>query len=208
VSSRARHPRLHEEWRTSLRITNDTGYDTRAIRKIVVRALKAVCLPVRGAVRIAYSAGSFGDFGDARYRHHGEAVMGSTHRREDGSFVTYQGLTMVLTLPRKPEEADVGYFARVALHEALHWKGVDHKDMTENQLHCAGPLPEWAEGISLTHAVRCSPSPDALRAKRLAHAQKMLRNAERKAKLAQTIVKRWKRRTSALERAARKKAGP
>lgn len=198
---RAAHPKLHKGWRETLRIINDTEYDTRTIRKLVAAALRAIVLPVRGAVRIAYSSESGGD---ARHRHHGSAAMGRTTRREDGSFATLQGLTMALTLPRKPEELDVGLFARVILHEALHWKGVEHREMTENQLWCTGPTPAWAADVSLPHAVRARPNPVDLRAKRLKHAETMLERAEAKERRWNNIASKWKRKASALRRALEK----
>lgn len=195
------HPELHRTWRTSLSIVNETSYDTRAIRTLVIAALREVCLPVRGAVRITYSKAR----GKTPAHHHrGSAAMGRTIRLQDGSFHTNQGLTMVLTLPRDPSMLDVAHFALVIRHEALHWKGVDHKDMTENQLWCRGPTPSWAEGVTIANVVRSKPNPIDQRAKRLAHARTMLTKSERKAKLADTLVKRWKRRVAALERAMTK----
>lgn len=193
------HPTLHKTWRTSLSVKNETSYDTIAIRKLVIAALREVCLPVRGTVRITYSSAA--EEQDPRHHHRGSAAMGRTTRNEDGSFRTLQGLTMVLTLPRNPEKLDVTHFALVIRHEALHWKGVDHKDMTENQLWCKGPTPAWAENVAVPFKVRAKPNPRDERAKRLERARAMLKKSERKAKLAETLVKRWKRRVAALERA-------
>lgn len=203
-----KHPKLGKDWRTALHITNETRYDTRAIRSLVIAALKQVVLPRRGAVRIVYSRAT--SLEPARRHHAGEAAIGTQVKRLDGraGYETFQGLTMVLTLPRNPALLDVGHFALVIVHEALHWKGVDHKDMNENQLWCRGPAPTWAEGVTIAHREKRMTDPLAAIAKRRLHAQAMLERSERKAKLAATLVKRWRRRLGAIERAAAKRSAP
>lgn len=200
--SHAEHPDLHRKWRTSLKVTNETGYDTRALRRIIVGAIRAVCLPVRGAVRVTYHRP--GEYKNAAW-HGGSAAYGRVERKEDGGFITYQGLTMVLTLPRDPALFDLANFARTAHHEALHWKGVDHTEMTDAQLRCSGPVPDWAVGVVVEFRAPKKPDVEELSVRKVRHAQEMLAKARTRAKRASTIEKKWKRKVDGLLRAAAKR---
>ena len=181
---RAELPAVTRRHLRGLQVLNETGYDTRAIRRLIVRALRAQGMRVVGAVRVVYTGGR---------GHHGCATVGRS--------ASMPGLNMSLSLPRDPAQLDVGKFARVIRHEVMHWRGVRHADMTDDQNYCRGACPEWAEGVVIAHRERAVPIDDERREKRLAHARAMLARAERKAKLAATIVKRWKRRVAAAERA-------
>ena len=192
----AQHPKLHKHWRDSLHVVNETGYDTRALRRVIVRAILAVCLPVRGTVRVTYD--------QKRTRsnwHGGSAAMGRVIKEAEG-YRTLQGLTMVLTLPRDPKLFDLANFARTAHHEVLHWKGVDHSEMTDDQRYCRGPVPSWAEGIVVGFEEPTKPDPSEAGAKRLQHAQEMLAKARTRAKRAATIEKKWKHKVDGMIRAA------
>ena len=196
--TQARHPKLHKRWRDSLRVVNETGYDTRALRRAIVGAIRAVCLPVRGTVRVTYDRSR-----DAKPVgwHGGSAAFGHVVKEAEG-YRTLQGLTMVLTLPRDPKLFDLANFARTAHHEALHWKGVDHSEMTDDQRYCRGPVPSWAEGIVVGFEEPTKPDPSEAGAKRLQHAQEMLAKARTRAKRAATIEKKWKRKVDGMIRAA------
>lgn len=190
--NRAALPKVTRHHLQHLQVLNETGYDTRAIRRLIIRALRAQGMRVRGAVRVVYTGG-----GDA---HHGCAALGDN--------IHWCGLNMSLSVPRDPSQLDVGQFARVIRHECMHWRGVRHGDMTEDQLYCRGATPQWAEGVSIAHRDKPVPSKASQREDKLAHARVMLAIAERKARLAATIVKRWKRRVAAAERALARAAEP
>jgi hypothetical protein len=189
---RAKLPEVTHKHLSGLQIVNDTGYDTRAIRSLMIRALRAQGMRVRGAVRIAYSSQELG--------HHGCAALG------DSVHVT--GLNMALSVPRDPAKFSVREFALVMRHEAMHWRGVLHGDMSDDQRYCRGELPEWAEGIVVAHRTEAPPSADEIRVKKVAHAQTMLKRAETRLRRAETFVKKWKRRVAAAERAAKRAFQP
>lgn len=202
------HPTTLTRHLRSLEVRNETRYDTRAIRKLVVACLRSLRLDVCGVVRVAYGVGEahLGEayLGDHIYdRRHLEDVPDKLPRLR-----TRQGQSMVLTLPRDPAQFSRDLFARVVLHEALHWKGVEHKDMTESQLRCTGPAPAWAEGVEVIHR---DPKPEKSRAEvfaeRLEHATKMIERAEARERyyaglLLRTanVKKKWERRKRLAER--------
>ena len=113
-------PKVRREHLNSLRIENETRYDTRAIRTYAIRCLRALNLQVRGVIRVAYTN---------KRRVAGAAAIG-------GERVFQSGLNMVMLMPRDPGKLDVASFARVLHHEALHWRGVRHEDMTDDQRYC------------------------------------------------------------------------
>jgi len=117
------------------------------------------------------------------------------------------GHRMMLRVPAPSEWDDESMrdFVATIIHECMHLIGVRHRDMTEAQRLCTGPLPEWAAGLAL----RTQPAPSAadiadrraaLRADRVEHARSMLKRATTRVKRAETILKRWRRRVAALER--------
>ena len=201
---RAELPDVSSKHLRVLELRNETAYDTRAIRKLVVRCLRALMLKVRGCVRVTYSSVN---------EHHGVAAIGRQIKRvvdssfygkvslEASGYVTRSGLNMALTVPRDPRLFSRDQFARLILHEALHWKGVRHEDMTDHQRYCSGPAPAWCLDVEVAFQPKPPVDPNAAREKKLAHAKAMLGRSERRLKLATTIVKRWKRRVSAAERA-------
>jgi len=182
--SRVALPSVTHRHLRHLEIQNETGYRTRAIRTLVVRALRFYGMAVRGVVRIAYSPVG---------GHRGCAALGNSAARA--------GLNMALTLPRDPGEADSEQFARVIRHEVLHWREAGHADMGPDILYCQGPAPEWAAGVTLEHVVPKAADPTEARDRKLAHARSMLKCARTRAKRAETIVQKWARRVRAAERA-------
>ena len=90
----------------------------------------------------------------------------------------------------------------------MHWRGVEHADMTEDQLYCRGPVPAWAEGVVISHREKAAPSRQEQRDKKLVHAREMLKRAETRLLRAETLVKRWRRRAGAAERAIERGAEP
>ena len=113
---------------------------------------------------------------------------------------------MVLTVPRNPANFSKEQFAKVILHEALHWKGVEHVDMTENQRWCRGPAPQWASDVEVVFIVKAAPDPMEALKKRLVHAEKMLAKATKRARMARTLEKKWLKKVTAAERSILKKS--
>jgi hypothetical protein len=181
----------------SLEIKNETSYDTRAIRKLVVRCLRALTLRIRGVVRLCYSTGES--------THYGVAALGSIDRGESGYSIR-SGLNMVLTVPRNPANFSKDVFAKVILHEALHWKGVEHVDMTENQRWCKGPAPAWANDVEVVFTVKAAPDPVKVLEKRRDHVLKMVLKATRRVRMARTLEKKWIKKLAAAERSILKKS--
>ena len=195
--SRAQLPVVTSKHLRLLEVLNETAYNGRAIRKLLVRCLRALGLKVCGCVRVAYS--SVGE-------HHGMAALGRVEKKPDGGYVTCAGLNMSLTVPRDPARFSRDQFARLIYHEVLHWKGVKHDEMTEDQRWCRGAAPAWCSDVEVVfRASKATPDKAAAKTEakkaKLAHAREKLVNAERKLKLAETIVKRWQRRVAAAERA-------
>lgn len=121
--------------------------------------------------------------------------------------------------PDVDQPLDIAAFVWLVRHEVGHWRGLDHKQMHptmrrwEDWKKAGKPLPAWAASVSVAideapppRARKARPDPNVARAKRADHARVMLAKAERKAKLAATLVKRWTRRVSAAERAVDKAA--
>ncbi len=177
----------------TLRVVNHTRYDARAIRRILAACLRSFGMKVRGYVRIAYSK----KLGEPGW-HGGRAMLGS---------LASPGTHMLLTLPRDPKRVSGEEFARVVHHEVLHWRGVQHGDMPPAQKLCLSWwIPSWFTALGprgfIAHRGPKPPvAPDVRRERKIEHARTMLAKAERKQKLATTLVKRWKRRLDAAERA-------
>lgn len=193
MSRRAALPKVdHRRHLTRLQVINETGYDARAIRSLIVRALRSQGVGVAGAVRVVYSGGDG--------RHHGCAALGES--------VRFRGLNMSLSIPRDPAKLDVGKFARVIRHEVMHWRGVQHADMTDDQRYCRGATPAWAEGVVVAHREKAVPSREERLLKKCVHAHEMYRRAEARLKRAETIVKRWRQRVSDAELAIDRASEP
>ena len=119
-----------------IKITNETGYDTKKIRKLVRASLKAVgydtTINCRLLVEVVYS----------RSRHTtGWALIGHSRR--------FPALLMKLRFP-KPDRWWSGTWrgiVAVAVHECMHLVGVQHRDMTKQQRWCSGPIPAWAKEL-------------------------------------------------------------
>lgn len=131
---------------------------------------------------------------------------------------------------RIPPEVDVPRLVWLVRHEVAHWANLRHAQMgtalrywsrderlrpVAGPVGCERPIPAWAEGLTVAvvadvepvvRKIRREVDADARRAKRIEHARTMLARAERRAKIAATCVKRWRRRLAAAERAQAKVA--
>jgi hypothetical protein len=167
--------------RKTIVIQNETRYRTADLRGLVLRCMNYLGLKGPKHVRLSYSK---------RSTHWGYAWLDvdlphGTHR---------EGKHVVLTAP-PADRLSIGRFASLVEHELLHTKGLRHKDMNRHQRYGAhdDAVPEWAKGLHLREKVPQAPIPVADRiAGREAHVKKMLARAERRLKLAATIVKKWR----------------
>jgi hypothetical protein len=125
---------------------------------------------------------------------------------------------MKLSVP-PPPALDLAALYRTLRHENAHNLGLEHRDMDPALRYCLDrffevgrytrkPLveayrkgieipdvPSWLWGFEFRDKpTRPEPSLETRNEKRLAHAQLMLARALRREKLAQTVLKRWKRR--------------
>lgn len=198
-------PRATHEHVRALRLMNETAYDGRAIRSMLVACLRFLGLRVRGAVRVTYATRGRG------MGHHGRAALG-----DEDLVPNLSGLNMVLCLPRDPRKLDEGVLAWLMHHEALHWKGVRHEDMTDEQLYVGSWRPSWwqvwrrdREAALLTDAgpsaVGWTPAPVRApadeSADKIRHAEAMLKKARTRVLRAQSVEARWRRRLAGLEAA-------
>ncbi len=118
-----------------------------------------------------------------------------------------------------PVHFDVGLFVWLVRHEVGHWRGLRHEQMAPGMryrklwLDSGRFLPDWAAEVSVgledappARRRKNPPEPGAEREKRTSHARKMLARAERRARLAETIAKKWRRRLASAERSILKAA--
>lgn len=173
-----------------IQLKNGTPYRDDDLRAIVREACKAAgvsCKKLRFVVKLRRS-GRLANF------HGGRASC------RPGRRARWISAYLELILPR-PEFVSLKETALVALHEAMHLAGATHSSMTEEQLHCTGPLPAWAASLELRVQDQSPPKGERLaaaRADRLAHAEAMLARAVTRAKRAETIRKKWARRVTAM----------
>lgn len=175
-----------------LQLTNKTRWHDADLRKLILGALRAVgARPLQSHVWKV-------DVHPARtQRTSGWAFLGSrwTPRR----------MRLRLPQPDKLRGARVELvkaFAQLCHHETLHAVGVEHKDMTDEQLYCRQSVP-WAEGLQLRSKDELTPAEEASKAAhedKLAHVRAMHKKACTRRKRAETIEKKWARRLKMLEK--------
>lgn len=200
-------------------IENSTRYSTTDLERILLLALVDAGITSHAHDRIAIKYSSSGSFtGWCYYGDVTPPILRSTGQRRT---------RMVLRLPPVLESSDVAnvatvgdvrHFVWLIRHEVAHWQGLRHRQMSDAMVHTSVwrtlgcPLPIWAETITIgieplavladrKQARRALPDRDVERDKRKTHALAMLAKAERKAKLAATLVKRWTRRVKSADRA-------
>jgi hypothetical protein len=127
-----------------VKIVNKTHYETRDLGKVIRRACKAVgCKGKNLTVTVVYA-----------HRHGyvtGRAQLGKVRYGK-----LYEGTWMRLRLPFEPAKLRLADLCWVAMHEAQHTIGVDHRGMSTAMMEChTQPLPTWAEGMQ----VRVKPEP-------------------------------------------------
>lgn len=204
-------------------LENHTRYRTADLERVILGALNAAGIERHGRDRVVVTYTRGGGFTGEAWK--GKVTRWNGHPR------------MRLRLPEVGEFETVDFPQLVWLvrHEVAHWQGLDHSQMAPSLLYWYRherrrissttpvgselPLPDWAAGLEVeledeepVHPTKPRPVADDRREQKLAHARAMLARAERKAKLAATIEKRWRRRLQAAERAvavaAKKKETP
>jgi len=121
-----------------MKITNQTHYQTRDLRKVLTRALKAVgCKGTHLTVTFVYAQ-----------RHGYVTGNASLGRLFSGKIL--EGRRMRLRLPFVEQTLRLEDLCWVAMHEAQHIIGIEHRDMTSamRSTH-KQPLPAWAEGLEV-----------------------------------------------------------
>ncbi len=125
----------------SLRIDNQSGYDTADLRRFIRRGL-AAC-GVRGAIHVTVTA--------APGRSRGCATVGG--RR----------MNLALASPSYSRGSFDSFLRRLGnllQHEAAHLRGMEHHQMPPTLLMSHGPIPAWAKGAKIRYLGR---APDQMR---------------------------------------------
>lgn len=114
---------------------------------------------------------------------------------------------------RPTSALDLGMLVWLVRHEIDHWRGLRHSQMHPAKLKASvwresgSVLPAWAAdcfvGLEEAEPVRARKTidSDADRADRIAHAEKMMANADAKERRWNNVKAKWKRRIVALQRA-------
>lgn len=190
-------------------LDNRTRYRSADLTMIILGALAEAGIEHHGRDRVVVVYGSGVNFS-------GSAYLGKI-RRWNGC------ARMRLRLPRPDVAFDFPQFVWLVRHEVGHWRGLNHSQMADSLLHWKRglrkrlgpvgselPLPFWAADLSVAVEDvepepnrKARPTADVVREAKLEHARAMLAKAERKAKIAATLEKRWRRRLLAAERAIR-----
>ncbi len=169
-------------------IINETKYSSRNLRTFFLAGMKAMGIKESKRIRVAYSHAS---------KHWGQAQLGKFAPKATGGVRRYEGYRVLMTLPGDPTKLDLREFSRVFEHELLHNLGVEHKDMTPVQLYCTGPLPAWAEGLSIAMTTpRAKPSMEDRITARETKAVAMLDIHARKLARQEKLVTKWKRKVT------------
>lgn len=177
-----------------IKITNETRWSTRDLRRFLARAAKYEEM-------------------DEHCRRHGFArlVVRIQYRRAGGAFgyAFYNSNSSRITLPREkpPTEERLRelkqQIAHTMVHEFAHNRGRRHRDMAGNPDYCYvdgwRERVAWAEALPLTLAEpKTQAKPDA--ADKLEHCREKLTAWAGKVKRAQTGMKKWQQRVRYYER--------
>ena len=136
----------------SVRVENETPYDTRDLAAFFAKGLRAMgarvpkiirCIPIASASR-----------GVANVGRHSQRLRqeGSRSPRPSGGTGggTGEAHSLVLALP-VPSKMTLRRLARLLEHEVRHTFGEEHKDMTTKVYWSLGPLPAWARGARVRY---------------------------------------------------------
>jgi len=166
-----------------LEIENKTRWDGRGIRSLVLLGLR--------------NHGIEGCKVVVSYQRKGARICGRA---------AVGGRWMALYMPRDGDPDIVARKLSSTIdHECLHLRGLMHRAFPKHARYVRPQGAPWHPGgcamVLLPEPV--SPTLDAKREAKLAHAQGMLAQATTRLKRATTIEKKWRRRVKELERRAR-----
>lgn len=214
-------------------IDNRTRYVTADLERIILGALNEFGVTKHARDRVLIKPGPFSGwcyFGHVQLR---GKVSRMVLRIPNAPPPSLAAAPSAPAAVRAHEPLDLRRLVWLVRHEVGHWAGLDHKQMNSalrywsrerrrrtivGDVGSERPIPTWAEGMTVAVVGEVAPisrrvrvrDPDAVRSARLDHATAKLAEAERKAKTAAMLVKRWRRRVAsakgAIERAARKRA--
>lgn len=157
----------------TIRITNETHWSTRDLRRFIARCAKQEGIAVAD-VRIVYNR-------QVRGVCTGHAWYNSTHS--------------VIKVPS--QEIDPIDLAMVIAHEFAHNKNVRHRQMTGDPYYRRTPrtteVYAWANDLPLTK-VEPKKRQRPAASDKLAHAQEMLSTWQSKLKRTTTMYKKWRRK--------------
>lgn len=176
-----------------LRLTNATHFDTRDLRALVGAGLRALGDDRTYHVTVTYTRGGAAGF-TSGYAYYGTGrIRLSVPKRDEGA--------VLAELP-EPVRIDL---ARTLAHEIAHTNGVRHREMHgELKRCCRGGSDDvavpWADGLPV-RAKAPKPKADPLVA-REAKALAMLERWTRKARLAATKVRKYRKELERVQRRA------
>jgi hypothetical protein len=172
-----------------MKIRNETKWSTDDLRAIISAALAHRGVPSTGLVV---------EVVPSRHRISGVARIGKMHKRWSGAKEMFYGNWMKLRLPHNSDEK-LKVVAAVIEHEVAHLQGLTHGTMSDALRWCTQEV-SWLGELQLREEEKPCVNKAAVRADRLAHAERMLAKAETREKRATTLRKKWERRVRALER--------
>lgn len=200
-----------------LNLTNNTGWDTRDLRRFVLAGLRSEVGKWRDyTVKVDNLASNARFTGWGYYYANSMRLLIEPTAQSEVVFPERYGLKpgkrgwrRIVTMSRLelPEEIMLRV-ARTLAHEVQHNKGERHREMTKS---CQLPV-EWAhtlisKGFRIRRAPQPKPKPKRdLQAERQAHAEKMLAKHESDLRRKAKLVKKWRTKVRYYERAAEKKA--
>lgn len=136
----------------SVRVENETPYDTRDLAAFFAKGLRAMgarvpkiirCIPIASASRGVANVGRHSQ----RLRQEGSRSPQPSGGTGGG---TGEAHSLVLALP-VPSKMTLRRLARLLEHEVRHTFGEEHKDMTTKVYWSLGPLPAWARGARVRY---------------------------------------------------------
>lgn len=183
------------------RLKNTSKWDTRTVRRILTHAFNSV---KTRSDRRPFKVSQWWNV----------HVRGSTKAHISGR-ASYGGGRMIITVPNPetnyPIEKLTNYLAWVARHEALHWAGFMHADMSSTDMWERHKRPSWLpDGLLLMGKQAATPKPHDP----LAYAQAKLEAATdkmtewlAKTKRAQNRVAAWRKKVRYYQKRVQKLEG-
>lgn len=158
----------------TLKIKNETDYETRDLRKIFLECMKREGVQ-RCNLTVRYSRC--------------DLVHGSAY---------YNSTRVNMFLPKK--NPNIIGTAQVFIHELGHNRGLKHREMVElSKIDCS-----WIMGFKIDKKIPkdLKKIPKDLKKERHEHAKKKLKQLTSRLKLMQTLIKKWQRKVRYYEKSS------